>query len=122
MFAKSLFKPYRRLLLEPLYFGQWWYKEVLGNIVFFALFLLARVEDTFSFFVMLKQLITLQPLHQDFSIVGRGIGVVLRFFWLTGGLVGLSVVLVFDLVLILGWILLPLWMLVEFGLCVQAAL
>jgi hypothetical protein len=122
MFARSLFQPYRMYLLQPWYFLEWWYAEVLKNLVLFCFYLVARVEDTFSFLVMLKQLVTLQPLHQDYSVVGRGIGVTIRLFWIVFGLIALVLSLAIAILIMSVWILLPLLPLVGMIVCIGAAL
>ncbi len=107
MFERVLFKPCRPVYLQPVYWLRWWYGEMLSILFFFSLFLIALVEDTFQFLVMLKQLVTLQPLHQDYAVVGRGIGVVIRLGWIAVGLTCLLMVLIVDALLLVGWMLIP---------------
>jgi len=108
MFSHQLLKDYRSPLLEPVFFLRWWYGRATLNVLFFGLFLVAGVEDRFSFIVMLKQVLTLQPLHQDYSIVGRGIGVVIRLLWILIGAVVMAAAVISALSLIGVWLGLPL--------------
>jgi hypothetical protein len=104
-----LFESYRPWYLRPLDLIRWWYTRGLLNIVFFSLFLIATIEDTFSLLVMLKAVLTLKPLHQDNSVVGRGIGIFVRLLWVMVGLASIGVGIAFAVVVVAIWIgLLPL--------------
>lgn len=103
----ALFRIYRPVAFEPVAFLRWWYGDMLRRIVLLALYGLARVEDVFSFWVMIKQLVTLQPLHQDYAIIGRAIGVVVRLMWVAAGILVMAVALVVCLIGVLAWLVLP---------------
>jgi len=107
MLAHSLLPAYKPFYLQPIYFLAWWYGRALVHLLFFGLYLIALVEDQFSIIVMFKAILTLQPLHQDFSIVGRGIGVVIRLLWICVALVAFALALIVTSSMLIVWILLP---------------
>ncbi len=94
-------------ILHPVYFVRWWYARAFVRLVSVLFFFLATVEDSFSLVVMLRAIITLQPLHQDFSVVGRGIGIVIRLFWVVIGTLVFAVSIALAAVLGSVWLALP---------------
>lgn len=108
VYSRSLVAPaYRQWWLQPLFFVWWWYSLGLRYVLYFCLYIVASVEDFFSFVAMVKSVIFLQPLHQDFSAVGRLMGVLVRLLWLVIGLASLAVVLCLAAFLIGLWVALP---------------
>lgn len=104
----------RPTLLEPLFFLRWWYGRALYSVVLIALYHVAVMEDRFSLLLMLRQIFLLQPLHQDYSAIGRVIGVVIRLLWSVVGGAVIFLVIVFALLEIALWIALPLALLLGF--------
>ena len=105
MFAHSLLPSYRSFYLQPVFFVRWWYGKAFVHLLFFGLYLIALVEDQFSIIVMFKAVVTLQPLHQDYSIVGRGIGVVIRLLWICIALIAFVLALAIALLIVAFWVL-----------------
>ncbi|OIP97324.1 hypothetical protein AUK40_03510 [Candidatus Wirthbacteria bacterium CG2_30_54_11] len=95
-------------IMHPVYFFLWWYGKAFVRLLFVLLYVLASVEDFFSVLVMFKAILTLQPLHQDFSVVGRGIGITIRLFWVGIGTLVLAFFFALALALALCWLTLPL--------------
>ncbi len=92
----------------PAAFLSWWYGQACKQVLFFALFIIAATEDIFAVLTMLKAIVTLQPLHQDYSLVGRGIGVVFRLGWVSIGIVLVAVSICLAMAVLLVWLALPL--------------
>jgi len=107
MFDRSLFPFYQPFWWIPVGIPLWWYGRAFLHTFFLSLYLVASIEDRFSLFIMLKQILLLQPLHQDFSIIGRAIGVVVRIMWSVSGIVVTSIAITVSLILITFHLLLP---------------
>lgn len=107
MFDRSLFPFYQPFWWIPVGIPLWWYGRAFVHTFFLSLYLVASAEDRFSLLIMLKQILLLQPLHQDFSIIGRAIGVVVRILWSIVGIFVTMMALMLALILIAIHLLLP---------------
>lgn len=90
---------------EILSFFRWWYVDMPGWYVSFIRRMALLCDDTLSISILFKTFFI--PWHRDYSIVGRGFGIVIRMLYLP---IALSIsVFVLGLIstVALLWALLP---------------
>jgi hypothetical protein len=101
----SLVYVFYRLFFRIKDFFHHWYADGTRAIFHRLVLILEKMDATLAFRVTLKHIF--EPLYKDYTVIGRAIGFVFRFFRLA---IGLAVYFIFGILFLLFyvfWLLLP---------------